>query len=267
MPTALRFVCLLALQVVIVLALLLAGLYAFQAKLIYPGAGGSAPPRGTAGFITARTAHGAVHYHPGKDGMPAILFMHGNGGGLSDSIAATRAFVQAGHAVAVVGYPGYDGTPGAPSEATIITASLEAYDWLKARPGNAGIYVLGNSIGGGPAVAVARSRLVSGLMLVSAFADLPGVVRRTVPFVPSGLVRDRYDNVAGIAQVKAPILLIHAVDDEVVPARDMALLSRASGSSATTRLLPKGGHQIMFAPNIQRMIENWLMSVARARHL
>lgn len=253
-----------ALQLAIVAALLLTGLYVFQAKMIYPGAGGSAPPPGAAGFMTARTAHGAVHYHPGNPGKAAILFMHGNGGGLRDGIVATRAFVATGHSVAVVGYPGYDGTPGDPSEASIVAASQDAHDWLAARR-TGGIVVIGNSIGGGPAVAVARTRPVRGLVLVSAFADLPGIVRHAIPFAPSILVRDRYDNAGGIARVSAPVLLVHAADDDVVPAEDMTLLSRASGSQTTTRLLPKGGHQIMFDLEVQRMIEAWTTSEVETR--
>lgn len=253
-----------ALQLAIVAALLLAGLYVFQARMIYPGAGGSAPRPAPAGFVTVRTAHGAVHYHPGDPGKAAILFMHGNGGGLRDGIVATRAFVAAGHAVAVVGYPGYDGTPGDPSEASIEAASQDAHGWLAARR-SAGIVVIGNSIGGGPAVAIARTRPVRGLVLVSAFADLPGIVRRAIPFVPSILVRDRYDNVGGIAKVSAPVLLVHATDDDVVPAEDMTLLSRISGPRTTARLLPKGGHQIMFDPDVQRMIGTWMSSEVETR--
>jgi pimeloyl-ACP methyl ester carboxylesterase len=66
-----------------------------------------------------------------------------------------------------VNYPGYGGSPGRASLASIPPAALAAYDALRARAGDRPIFVGGQSLGTAAALHVAANRPVAGAVLWS----------------------------------------------------------------------------------------------------
>jgi hypothetical protein len=62
------------------------------------------------------------------------------------------------------------------------------------------------------------------------------------PAAARPLLPDRYDNLAAVRRISAPILLIHGTADEVVPYAAMQRLDQASGGRATTITLEGADH-------------------------
>jgi len=55
-------------------------------------------------------------------------------------------------------------------------------------------------------------------VLESPFASVPEMARAVYPFLPLWpFVRTRYDNVAKVARLRMPLLVLHGERDEVVP--------------------------------------------------
>lgn len=237
-------------------------LYTQQRRMIFP-APQDYPRAALPGFrlVHTDTEDGlrlSAFYRPAAPGKKTILFFHGNGDNMRGAIEATRGPAAAGHGLMLVEYRGYGGNPGSPDEVGFYRDGAAAMRWL----GAAGvaprdIVVIGNSIGSGPATEIALRHEVAALMLVSGFSDLPSVVRRQVPFVPRWLVRDRFDNGAKLARVKAPVFLMHGDADTLVTPDNVKRLVQARRDATVARLAGIG-HELAYTAPAQALLTNWV---------
>jgi pimeloyl-ACP methyl ester carboxylesterase len=141
---------------------------------------------------------------------PVLLFCHGNRQDLGLAEERLQAYRDHGWSVFCFDYPGYGTSTGQPSAAGCNAALAAAYSYLTALkeipPERIVLY--GLSLGGGPAVALASRAPVGGLILEGAFVSAFRVIThwRLLPW-------DRFDNLASIGRVRAPLLSIHAQKD------------------------------------------------------
>lgn len=201
-------------------------------------------------------------WHPPAQGKPVVLFFHGNGDSWTGAAAANRLLAEAGYGVLLAGYRGYGDNPGQPSEQGLYTDARAALGWLAAEGFAAErIAVIGNSIGSGPATQLARETQVGALVLISPFTSLPDVVLEKFPWLPGRwLVRDRFENVAKLGSVTAPLLLLHGQADTMIPDAHSRRLGAAS-PRARLELVPDLGHDLAYADAAQRIELVWLEGV------
>jgi pimeloyl-ACP methyl ester carboxylesterase len=107
--------------------------------------------------------------------------------------------------------------------------------------------VIGRSLGSGVAVHLASSRPVERLVLVTAFDSLVNVARVYFRWLPVGiLLRDRYDSVAMAREVTAPVLIVIAAEDEIIPrARSESLAAAFATGQAKVVVVPGVGHNTL----------------------
>lgn len=122
--------------------------------------------------------------------------------------------MAAGYAVTALDYRQYGHSGGTPTEANTVADALSAYDHLRNQIGVPAeqIVVFGCSVGGGPAVEVARQRPVAGLVLQSAFVSAYRVMTR-LPLLPG----DKFVNIAKVSRLRYPVLVIHGMSDPIIP--------------------------------------------------
>jgi pimeloyl-ACP methyl ester carboxylesterase len=97
---------------------------------------------------------------------------------------------------------------------------LPIYDKLVTTLAPKQIVAVGLSIGAGPAAHLASQRPVTGLILVTPFDSLKALAREHYPWLPVGLLlRHRMQVAETLAAVSAPVALISAAGDTIVPAR------------------------------------------------
>ena len=143
-----------------------------------------------------------------------IWHFHGNAEALADIMPRLEELREFGFNVFALEYPGYGTSPGRPTEARIY-ASLDVglrylQDERKITP--AQLIVHGRSLGGGPAVEVARRKKVAGLILESTFTSAYRVVTRW-PLLPG----DKFKNLKKLSAVSSPVLVIHGRRDRTIP--------------------------------------------------
>lgn len=236
-------------------------LYTQQRRLIFP-APASYPQAPPPGFRLVHTQTDdklrlAAFYRAAAPSKRTILFFHGNGDNLLGAIEATRGVAANGTGLMLVEYRGYGGNPGSPSEVGFYRDGEAAIRWL----GGAGvaprdIVVVGNSVGSGPATEMARRHDVAALVLVSGFSSLPETVQSQVP-VPQWLVRDRFENAAKLARVKAPVFLMHGDADTLVKPDNLARLVRARPDATVARVAGVG-HELAYTALAQAILAQWV---------
>ena len=200
--------------------------------------------------VALRTPDGlaldAVLAEPAGVPKATVLYLHGNASSIwSEQIRGKlHAYQRLGYRVLSVDYRGYGRSEGSPSEPGLITDALTAARWiedsLQVLPDR--LVVHGMSLGSGVAAAVAVQRPPRLLILDGAYTSLPDVAADAYPWVPvRWLMRNRFDTIARLDSIQAPVLHVHARNDAVVPFRFGAALASA-GTMPRAFLATDGGH-------------------------
>ena len=125
-------------------------------------------------------------------------------------------------------YRGYKPSGGQPSAEALMADAPLVFDFVSKRLKPLRTIVVGFSIGSGVATHLAARRHVHGVILVTPFDSLRAVAQSMYPWLPIGAIFDHeIDAVGAIGQVTAPVAVLAAEHDEIVPAeRTEALRSK-----------------------------------------
>ncbi|MSP87195.1 MAG: alpha/beta hydrolase [Alphaproteobacteria bacterium] len=183
-------------------------------------------------------------YRPARDGNATVLYLHGNAGNIGMRGPKVRALLDAGLGVMLLSWRGYGGSAGAPTEAGLYDDGRAAFDALARRGVAANRLVLyGESLGSGIAVQLATERKIAALVLEAPFASATEVAAGAYPFVPvCWLLWDKFESIAKIAAVTAPILVMHGERDEVIPVDQGKRLFERATAPKQIALFPRGRH-------------------------
>jgi uncharacterized protein len=214
------------------------------------------PSPATAGIpgvrvVTIRTADGldllAWLAPPADDQQPVLLYLHGNAGNIGYRALRMARMNSFGWGVLLLEYRGYGGNPGSPSEAGLNKDAQAAYAALRdmGLPGRR-VLLWGESLGTALAVRLAADKAVGGVLLEAPFTSVAALARAYFPFVPTGwLLRDRFDLVGRIGMVHAPVLVMTAGRDEIVPPAMGHAVFAAANQPREFWLAPDAGHNDM----------------------
>ena len=143
------------------------------------------------------------------------MYFHGNAedvGSSYDFILKMSLTFQC--SVLAVEYPGYGlyKSEEASAEAIQEIADLVVEQFLIQQIGYdfRDIVLVGRSMGSGPACALAsKHKSIAGLVLLSPYTSLKEATRTYLGSIAALLVRERFDNLKAIRDVRCPTLLIH----------------------------------------------------------
>jgi len=196
-------------------------LYNLQDALVFPAPENRGDPLPTFAqavdiVTTDNAVLRAIEIRVAKN-APYILFFHGNGALASYGLNRGKAYADAGFNVLLAEYRGYGGSTGEPSGKTILTDALQHYDWLITK-GARRVFLVGHSLGTGPATFVAANRSVSALFLEAPYSSTADVAADRYPFAPVKLLfKHDIPTKDFIGNVTVPIQIMHGTRDRVIP--------------------------------------------------
>jgi fermentation-respiration switch protein FrsA (DUF1100 family) len=202
-------------------------------------------------------------YVPHAEAKRLIVYCHGNGQHVADQanlVFRLQSRLQA--TLFVFDYRGYGRSRGKPDEKGCISDGLAAQRWL-ARMENVNtedITIIGRSIGGGVAVAMAAEQGARALVLENAFSMLTEVAAQRFPWLPVRLVmRNRYNSLKRIKNYAGPLFQCHAADDEVVPIElGRALFEAAPTEFKHFQVVPFARHNDSLPPSYYAALAKFL---------
>jgi hypothetical protein len=224
----------------------LAGMALFQDRLLYYPEKATVADMVSAGLTawpSPRDFRGLVAEPAGAARATAIVF-HGNAGHAGHRVYYAAALARWGVRVILAEYPGYGPREGALGEQSLVADAEQTIEAAH-RAYGAPLLLIGESLGAGVAAA-AGARLrdrVAGALLITPWDRLENVAAHHYPWVPVKLfLRDRYDNVAHLAQLARPVQVAVAERDSIVPARFGAALFQALAQPKRLAVIPGADH-------------------------
>jgi pimeloyl-ACP methyl ester carboxylesterase len=185
---------------------------------------------------------------PRAPARPWILFYQGNSNDrqLGEGQQFLEALAQGDDlGLAVVAWRGYDGSPGKPSGANLLSDAEAIYRWARTSA-RGPVHLIGFSLGTLPAAYVAARdpAAPASVALLAPFTQIQMVHPRA--FARS-LLADRLDEVPdlahlGSARPQVPALVLHGDADPVLPVEMGRAAAAAVGTSARLVVLPGAGH-------------------------
>ena len=190
----------------------------------------------------------------------AVLLFHGNAGDMAARIDYLKMFNRLGYATLIIDYRGYGQSTGKPSEAGTYLDALAAWTWLTGTRGMApaDVVIFGESLGGAVATWLAARHPPRALVLASTFTSLNDLGAEVYPFLPVRLIsRFSYDSRARIGSIRAPVLVMHSRDDDLIPfAHGQRLFAAAGEPKQFLELAGEHNYGFVF------MREEWVRALA-----
>ena len=196
---------------------------------------------------------------PVTQSRATLLFFHGNAGNISHRLDSLRLFHDLGLSVLIFDYRGYGNSGGKPTEAGIYLDAEAAWRYLTESRGipSDQILLFGRSFGGAVAAYLAERHPALGLVLESTFTSVPDMAEELYPWLPvRRLARFQYDTRSRLANIHLPLMLIHSIDDEVIPYNHGKALF-ASAPEPKRFLTLRGDHNSGFLQNRESYRKGW----------
>jgi pimeloyl-ACP methyl ester carboxylesterase len=181
--------------------------------------------------------------NPAAASRAVVLYFGGNAedvlftAGTARELGASRLLVT--------NYRGYGRNAGRPGQAALFADALAVYDYAVTEAGiaPADIVVMGRSLGSGVATWLAAKRQVSGAILVTPYDSILRVAAHHYSVFPVRmLLRHPFPSQDLAAKATAPVLMIAAEHDKVIPPIHAQRLAQAWAGPVEIHVLPGMAH-------------------------
>lgn len=198
-------------------------------------------------FATSDNKKINAWFIPSRGARFTVLFSNGNAGNVSHRLEKISMLNDMGLNVFIFDYRGYGKSEGVPSEQGLYRDIEAAYSYLveKREIAPEDIILYGESIGGGVVIELAAKTSVGALITEAAFTSVKDMAKMAFPIIPHVVFASRFDNLGKIEGIKSPKLIIHSVDDEIVPFTQGERLFAAANEPKKFLKL-RGGHNTAF---------------------
>ena len=183
---------------------------------------------------------------------PFLIYFHGNAGHIGDRATKVCAYLEAGYGILLVGYRGYGGNPGKPTEQGLYKDAATALDFLLRSGVAPDQWVLyGESLGTAIAIEMAArfstKTPVAGVVLEAPFSSMADAAGALYPYLPTKiLIKDEYDSKLKITTIKSPIMVVHGDMDKTIPQKLGIKLFDAANEPKSSLWINGAGHNNLY---------------------
>ena len=156
---------------------------------------------------------------PSWSSRATVIFSHGNGGNISHRLAKLQILNKLNLSVLIYDYRGYGQSKGSPDEEGIYLDAEAVYGYLVNKKGVSpeSIIAFGESLGAAVSADLALKHDIKGVIIEEGFPSVKAVGMHYFPFIPNFIYKSKYDTKEKLKSLKAPKLIFHSIDDEIIP--------------------------------------------------
>ncbi|HIF51216.1 MAG TPA: alpha/beta hydrolase [Thiotrichaceae bacterium] len=198
-----------------------------------------------------------ARWYKNPNARATLLFFHGNAGNISHRPNSIDIFYRLGLSILIIDYRGYGKSSGSPSESGTYLDAETAWTYLTIEKNIApdNIIIFGRSLGAAIAIWLAEKHSSAALIVESSFTSIADMGKHYYPFLPTELLtRIKYPSENRISKITMPLLVIHSVDDDLIPYQHGQKLFKAA-KEPKTFLSINGGHNDGFIISGKKYIE------------
>jgi uncharacterized protein len=177
---------------------------------------------------------------------PVLLYLHGARWNVAGSSHRIRRMQELGFSVLAIDYRGFGkSSPGLPSEDMAYEDARAAWEWLAAHHPESPRYIFGHSLGGAVAIDLAaKVQDERGTIVEGTFSSIPDVASTMKwGWLPIGpLITQRFESIRKVANVGAPLLVVHGDSDNLIKSELGRKLYEAAQGQKRFLLVKGGSH-------------------------
>ena len=159
-------------------------------------------------------------YIPVSNSKLTVLFCHGNAGNISHRLDSIKIFNQLGLNTFIFDYRGYGKSQGRPTEKGTYLDAEGALTYLteKKKLSPDKLIIFGRSLGASVAAWLAQKYAIKSIIIESTFTSIADLGAELYPILPVKLLcRFKYHTREYVKNIHSPLLIIHSLDDEIIP--------------------------------------------------
>jgi uncharacterized protein len=204
---------------------------------------------------------------PPAGGDHRTLIAFGGNAWNADALALYLRSIFPEREIVAFHYRGYGPSAGRTSAAALLKDALAIHDAIAAARNEPRIIAIGLSIGAGPAAHLAAERPLDGLVLITPFDTLRALARQHYPWVPVGaLLRHEMDVAGALSRTTAPVAIITAARDTIIPAERSAAVRNAARNLVLDRSLNGLDHNDIYGTqHFEDVLREAVARIERAR--
>lgn len=152
-----------------------------------------------------------------QESKGVVFYLHGNAGSLASWKEISSTYTNLGYDIFLLDYRAYGKSQGKiSSEQQFFSDVQKSYDVVKTRYPENKITIIGYSIGTGSASWLAAKNSPKQLILKAPYYSLVDLTKQIFPFIPSFVLKYKFETYKYLPKVKVPICIFHGEQDEVI---------------------------------------------------
>ena len=203
-------------------------------------------------------------YYEGDKNMPILVYFHGNSFDIGERAYRIKRYNDAGFSTLLVSWRGFSGNDGNPTEENLYLDGNATIDWVlkNTKFKIEDIVNYGESLGSGVAVELNLKYEFLCTVLEAPFTSIADVANKRYKIYPTKyLVKDKFDNLSKIDQIKSPVLIISGLRDEVVPHFHSKLLFNKADNTKKSLFIDEAMHNNLYDFGIEKTVFNFTLNI------
>ena len=202
-------------------------------------------------------------FHEGDKNMPILVYFHGNSFDIGERAYRIKRYNDAGFTTLLVSWRGFSGNDGNPTEENLYLDGNATIDWVlkNTKFKIEDIVNYGESLGSGVAVQLNLKYEFLCTVLEAPFTSIADVANKRYKIYPTKyLVKDKFNNLSKIDQIKSPILIISGLRDEVVPHSHSLMLFNKANNIKKSLFVDEAMHNNLYDFGIEKTVINFTLN-------
>jgi len=160
----------------------------------------------------------------------------------------------------IIAWRGFSGNEGKPTEQGLYQDANSAMEWLKSKGVKEEQLILyGESLGTGIATEVAQNKNLAGIILESPYTSMTELAGKYYPLLPvKFLLKDRYESIKKIKNIRSPILIMHGGLDPIVPFQMGVQLYEAANEPKFKYFITNDDHMMRYDQNLTQQLKAFI---------